>query len=229
MLDRPGEDTAQAVSRLLAAASAPATGRELSGEAQALAEFRTAARLSPLTPAEGARFMSRPMRKLAAAPVLALGVAGAVLAGGGVALAASQGALHIPFSGHDNRSDNAPSAPASTNPGLTRTGAPTDASSSAPEATQTPETPGASPSPSMIGLCRAFQAGATHDGKTNPAFSALAATAGGVDNISTYCVTLIGSPAPHPAAPTHPAKPTQAANPTGPEISQPQHRQTPRH
>lgn len=169
--------------------------------------------------------MTRSIRKLAAAPVLTLGVTGAVLAGGGVALAASHGALQVPFSGHDNRSDHAPSAPGSTNPGLTSTEA---ASPSAPEATGSPSvhpTPSASPSPSLTGLCRAFQAGATHDGKTNPAFNALASAAGGAQNISTYCITLIGSPTAHqvatPATPTHPAEPTEAASPTHPAPSQP--------
>jgi hypothetical protein len=175
--------------------------------------------------------MTRSIRKLVAAPALTLGVAGAVLTGGGVALAASQGALHVPFTGHDDRSDHAPSAPASTNPGLTHTDA---ATPSAAETTGSPSahpTPNASPSPSLTGLCRAFQAGATQDGKTNPAFSALAAAAGGGENISAYCVTLIGSPAAHPAAtpthqaatPTHPAEPTQAAHPTSPAPTLPEH------
>ena len=164
--------------------------------------------------------MTRFGRKIVAAPAAALAAAGLLVAGGGFAMAASQGAVHVPFTGHDHRSTHAPSAPATSNPGLTRA---ESTAPSAPESTE-PATPSASPSPSLAGLCVAFQAGAAHDGKDNPAFNALTAAAGGADQVAAYCTGLIGpSTKPtHPAMPTqaahptHPAKPTQAATPTKP-------------
>lgn len=162
--------------------------------------------------------MSRTVRKLLAVPAAGLAAAGVLVAGGGVAFAASQGALHVPFTGHDNRSPEAPTAPASENPGLSQTHSPATPSA---DGTQTPS---GTPSPSLDGLCQAFQAGANHNGEDNPAFAALTAAAGGADKVSAYCVDRIGpSTKPtHPAkptqaaSPTHPAKPTQAASPTHP-------------
>ena len=152
--------------------------------------------------------MARIVRKVVAAPVAALGAAGLVVAGGGLALAASHGALNVPFSGHDHRSDKAPAAPATANPGLTR----------APAATPTAlPTPSGTPTPSLTGLCRAFQAGASPSA-SNPAFAALTSAAGGTENVAAYCVDLIGpSKKPtHPAHPTTPAHPTAGAHPSKP-------------
>lgn len=159
--------------------------------------------------------MIRVTRKIAAAPVAALAAAGLLVGGGGIALAASQGAVHVPFTGHDNRSGDAPSAPATVNPGLTATHAPSDDATD--EATQeTPDvSPSATPSPSLDGLCVAYQAGAMDKAAENSAFAALKSAAGGADNVEAYCVTRIGEPT-HPVKPTHPAKPTQAATPEHP-------------
>lgn len=219
ILDDPQARSGDSLSALLAAASAPAQAGELTGEEQALARFQAGAPVPSAAPRA---------RRRVAAPVAALGALGLLVAGGGLAVAASQGALHVPFDGHDNRSDKAPSAPASTNPGLDRTGTPTSAAPSG-EASDgaTPSSthaPNGSPSPSLEGLCRAFQAGAAEVNHDNPAFDALAAAAGGEENIATYCVDLIGPstkpthpPKPTQAAtPTHPPKPTQAATPTKP-------------
>jgi hypothetical protein len=219
MLEHPGA-TSDALGGVLAAAAAR-TADGPAGEGTALAQFRAAAARGPQPAIEGVTGMSKLRRKIIAAPLATLGVAGVAVATGGVAFAASQGAVHVPFTGHDNRSDHAPAAPASTNPGLTRSTA-----TATDEATPSAH-PTASPSPSLVGLCHAYLAGATHDGKTNPAFNALTEAAGGADNVRTYCVTLLAgkthpakptqaaSPT-HPAHPTHPAKPTQAASPTHP-------------
>jgi hypothetical protein len=152
--------------------------------------------------------MTRITRKVAAAPAAALAAAALVLGGGGIALAASQGAVHVPFTGHDNRSDEAPAAAASVNPGITGTGVPSDDATADVDATPD-ASPSATPSPSLDGLCVAFQAGAVDKAASNPAFTALQDAAGGADNVAAYCVTRIGEPT-HPAAPTHPAKPSQA-------------------
>jgi len=220
MLDAPGTPAGDSVSEILAAAAAPSTG-ELHGEAAALAQFRAHVAAVPPTTPEGAPLMVTTRRKLAV-PAVALAAAGVLAATGGVALAASNGALHVPFTGHDNRSDKAPTAPESTNPGLGASGKPsaTTTDGATPKAHPT-----ADPSPSLRGLCVAFQAGSPKDGKTNPAFTALTKAAGGADNVTTYCVALLGTPKAHPThpakptqpvKPTHPAKPTQAASPTKP-------------
>lgn len=209
-----------AVSRLVNAASAPVSA-DRRGEELAVAQFRAVAHLGPVPTPEGETFMLRTARKLLAAPVAALGAAALLLAGGGIALAASQGALNVPFTGHDHRSDKAPAAPATTNPGLSRA---TTTAGARPTASPTPS---ASPSPSLAGLCQAFQAGAAEVNHSNPAFAALVTAAGGDANIATYCVGLIG-PATGPthpamptqaATPTHPAAPTQAATPTRPDAA----------
>jgi hypothetical protein len=159
--------------------------------------------------------MIRVTRKIAAVPVAALAAAGLLVGGGGIALAASQGAVHVPFTGHDNRPSDAPSAPATANPGLTATHAPSDeATDEAAEETMD-TSPSATPSPSLHGLCVAYQAGAMDKAAENSAFAALRSAAGGADNVDAYCVALIG-PSSHPVKPTHPAKPEQAATPSHP-------------
>jgi hypothetical protein len=72
-----------------------------------------------------------------------------------------------------------------------------------------------SPSPSMVGLCHAFTAGAgDNPGKAlqNPAFSALITAAGGEDKVADYCATVL-------VKPTHGAKPTD--KPTGKPTDKP--------
>jgi hypothetical protein len=214
ILDRPGTAGNDALGLLLAAASAP-TRADQRGEDLAAAEFRAVTHLGQAPTPEGEPLMIKTVRRMMAAPVAALGAAALVLAGGGIALAASQGALDVPFSGHDNRSDKAPAAPATTNPGLTH------AATVVPETPDSTAThaPSATPSPSLSGLCQAFQAGAADVNHSNPAFGALTAAAGGESNVATYCTDRIGAAHTRPAkptqaaAPTHPAKPTQAATP----------------
>ncbi len=135
--------------------------------------------------------MARLTRTIVSAPVAVLSAAVLVISGSGLALAASDGALNVPFTGHDNRSERAPEAPAESNPGLDR------AAGEEPEPTEEPEvTPSsdAAPSPSLKGLCKAYQAGASafEKEKLNPAFIALVAAAGEAESVATYCVELVG-------------------------------------
>lgn len=216
LLDAPtaGEPVAGV---LRAASAAPASG-PLPGEETAVARFRATAPLGPVADLGGSSLMSRTFRKILAVPAAGLAAAGVLVAGGGVALAASQGALHVPFTGHDNRSPKAPDAPAPQNPGLTASHGPeTDSPGAQPTGV-----PSATPSPSLDGLCHAFQAGAVEKAADNPAFAALTAAAGGEDDVAAYCVDRIGAPRTHPAkptqaaSPTQPAKPSQAATPAKP-------------
>jgi len=216
ILDHRGDPTEPVATLIDAAAAATSAG---AGEDRAVALFREAISLGPVPISEGGSAMSRMTRKIAALPVAALAAGALLLSGGGLALAATQGALNVPFTGHDNRSDKAPDAPSSTNPGLDRTpGGP--ASTPGGSATHLPS---GTPSPSLDGLCRAYQAGAMPRKATNPAFAALSAAAGGAEGVSAYCTDRIGAPS-KPAHPTEGASPTipphphptQAASPTIP-------------
>lgn len=149
----------------LRSARAAAFPDELVGEQMALAAFR-AAQLKPV-PQPG----RLSMLKIALAKVLTAKAA-AVLAGlsvGGVAVAATTGAIPTPF-------DSTRDAPAP---------ATTPAHSNGSD--------GAHPSPSLVGLCRAYAAGATDNaGKAadSPAFAALATAAKGAENIEEFCATV---------------------------------------
>ncbi|HET8659908.1 MAG TPA: hypothetical protein VFM55_13025 [Micromonosporaceae bacterium] len=167
----------------LAAARAAASPDELVGEQMALAAFRAA----QLVPVPLPRRSS--MLKIAMAKVLTAKAA-AVLAGlslGGVAVATTTGAIPTPF-------DNKPDAPAP---------AASPAHSNGSD--------GAHPSPSLVGLCRAYAAGATDNpGKAaeNPAFAALVSAAKGAENIEEFCETVDkAGPGATPGAPDTAGKP----------------------
>lgn len=210
LLDRqqPRED--DALGMVLARAADPVTS-PMEGEQLAIARFRAAKHLGPV-PATESSLMSRMTRKITAVPFAALGAGALILSGGGLALAASQGAVDVPFTGHDNRSDKAPAAKSTVNPGQAKATWPTPSAEPSKAPGHTP-TPAGTPSPSLRGLCKAFQAGALAKSKTSPAFAALTTAAGGQDQVATYCVDVLATPRTKPA---HPAKPTQAATPTRP-------------
>lgn len=216
ILDHHGDPTDPLAGLVDAAAAPSAVG---SGEDRAAALFRTTTGLGPVPITESGSVMIRLTRKLAALPVAALAAGGLALGGGGLAFAATQGAVHVPFTGHDNRSTHAPAAPSTTNPGLTGTpGKP--ASTPNAEATHLPS---GTPSPSLEGLCHAYQAGAVPQKASNPAFAALSRAAGGASGVGAYCTSLIG---PKPAHPTQAATPpiphpTQAATPPVPHPTHP--------
>ena len=213
ILDHRG-DPSDPVAQLVGAAAAPSGAAE--GEERAVSLFRQA----PVR----VRGPLSLRRRLAALPTAVLAAGALALGGGGgLAIAATHGALHVPFTGHDHRSEQAPAAPSSTNPGLSRTpGAPAADGSEGPGADAT-HLPSATPSPSLAGLCRAYQAGAVPRKATNPAFAALSSAAGGAEGVTAYCSNLVGTP-------THPARPTQAAQPTVRPApgSTPSHTTTPR-
>jgi hypothetical protein len=134
-------------------------------------------------------------------------VAVVVIGTGGVALAASTGALPNPLNDHHP----IPSASASTPQPDGRA-----------EASRHPGN--ADPSPSLVGLCHAYLAGAGSDrGKAleSPAFQALVTAAGSKDQVDGFCTGLLATPQPdqspdaqpsdrpsHPDHPSHPARPT---------------------
>jgi hypothetical protein len=180
---------------LLAGMRAPARPDELLGERAALAAYR-AANLGPVPQPR-----RRSMLESAVAKLLTLKAAAAaavvITATGGVALAASAGVLPNPMS--DDASAAKPSAHA--------TGKPSTAGEKKSDS--------AAPSPSLVGLCRAYVAGAgDNPGKAldNPAFQALITEAGSKDDVDGYCDDVLAA---HEAARTAPgnapsARPSKA-------------------
>jgi hypothetical protein len=197
--------------QVLSAARAPATASELSHEAAVVATFEGAHRV-PVTTAGRPSMLKSTLAKLAAAKVVAAAAAAAILASGGLALAASSGHLPNPLSHSDRATTgDAHATAAAGKPSSTPTH-PTESPS---------ESASASPTPSLKGLCTAYQAGSTdNDGSalTSPAFKALVTAAGGAGQVAGYCTTLIGTPTPHPTS--HPTG-APTAHPTGVPTSHP--------
>lgn len=166
----PPRAGAEPLAGLLAAAAAPPRPDELAGEPAVMAAFR-AARLGPVP-----QTRRRSMIKMALAKLLTLKVAAAavtVTAAGGVALAATSGNL----------------------PGVANDKSRPPAHATAQAAAEDDGSRGnGSPSPSLVGLCQAFQAGAgDNPGKAleNPAFRALIDAAGDEDGVADYCTTVL--------------------------------------
>lgn len=190
---------------LLAAAAAPPRPDELAGEQKVLAAFHSA-HLGPVPQPR-----RRSMIKTALAKLLTLKVAGAALAAttaGGVALAATGNLPGV--SGTDRK----PAAHASAQPSDQADG----------------ERGKGSPSPSLVGLCHAFQAGAgDNPGKAleNPAFRALISAAGGEDKVADFCEDTLASAAPdkkptaHPTGPAGQSSHAPTARPTPPTNGKP--------
>ncbi|MFE9691304.1 hypothetical protein [Micromonospora sp. NPDC005806] len=135
------------------------------------------------------------MSQIALAKLLTLKVGAAVVAvtaTGGVAFAAATGTLPNPLTD--------PSA----KPSAHATGKPSDAADKGKGAGDAK----GSPSPNLVGLCRAYRAGAgDNPGKAleNPAFRVLITTAGDQEKVAAYCDRLLA---------TEKGKPSQAARPT---------------
>ncbi|HEY3716617.1 MAG TPA: hypothetical protein VGL39_18985 [Jatrophihabitantaceae bacterium] len=208
---RAGAHGPDPLARLLAAAATPARRGELAGEDAAVMAFRDAN--LALTPESRRRSMlSSALAKLATAKVA---VAVIAVSGGGVALAAGSG--HLP--GVDSSNDHHPSARPGTNATASHHETGSSASPGSSPATSHKSTaPNGGPSPNLRGLCTAFTAGAgDNPGKAldNPAFTLLITAAGGKDQVSSYCTTLLGA-APGKSS-THPgADPTHGAPSTHP-------------
>jgi hypothetical protein len=178
--------------------------------------------LGPGRPRRRSAMLKAALANLAAAKV-ALAAAAAAAATGGVALVAA--------TVHD--SGSGPAA-AGAKPATSQS-RPAEPSESAVEPSDSAEPSGkpsgaGTPSPSLVGLCHAVQAGATSNpGKAleNPAFSVLVAAAGGKSNLAAYCAHLIGpahthgAPSHHPGRSSHPggapgSHPGPSSHPTGP-------------
>jgi hypothetical protein len=187
----------------LRAAAGPAQPGEIAGRHQAVAAFQRALRQPAPFPRRPSMIKSALLKLLT---VKAAAVAAVVAGTGGVALAASTGVIPNPLNNHP-----VPAASASrAHPG------------DRPNASERPGGP-ASPSPSLVGLCHAYTAGAGSDhGKAldSPAFQALLTAAGGKANVDAFCTSLLATarpsenPSARPGATEHPTgRPTE--HPTG--------------
>ncbi len=198
------QDGPDALTDLLAAATAPATTAELAGEEAALTAFRQAAHLAGSTPSVSARAAKprtgstrvprrRTMANCAPARFISAKAAAAALAAtalGGVAVAAGTGNLPVELGG-------APAAPATTRAADGTAGQPTAITAPIPS----PGTPGralaspagpASPSSALATLCRSWPT--TGKPATDPRFEPLTRAAGGSDRVAAYCGDLLRRP-----------------------------------
>ncbi|WP_432995930.1 hypothetical protein [Dactylosporangium sp. CA-233914] len=181
---------------VLASSAGSAQPAELSGLQQAVAGFR-AAQLDPVPPSRRQSVIKTALVKLLTVKAAAIAVV--AVGAGGVALAASTGNLPNPLNTHANPAASAGISNASARP---------SASGHGPSS--------ADPSPSLVGLCHAYTAGAgAEHGKAleNPAFSALITAAGGKDKVDAYCSTLSAASASESAHP--------GGHPTGAPTGQP--------
>jgi len=214
----------QALAVLLAAAASPAAAQELTAEQAVLAEFRTAS-LGPVSPSRRPSVLKTTVAKLLAAKLLTASAV-ATAAFGGMSVAAATGSLPAPLQDAAHSTFNAPAHGHGHGHGKPNP---------LPGKADEPGSP-ASPSPSLKGLCTAFQAGAT-DNKGNaihnPTFQALVTAAGGTSKLIAYCTKLIGpapthfggKPSGHPSGKpsSHPSgKPSSHA--TGAPATPPSHR-----
>jgi hypothetical protein len=187
----------QRLAQVLRAVAGPAQPGELAGRHDALAAFgRARLRSDPLQ-------RRRSMIKTAVVKLLtvkAVAVAALVVGTGGVALAAGTGALPNPLGDH-------PTPAASTGQ---------SDSSHGPAASPHPRG-SADPSPSLVGLCHAYTAGAGSaqgNALDNPAFHALVVAAGGKANVDSYCTKLLATTTAHPSG-------SPSSHPTGRPSSHP--------
>jgi len=206
----------QALSDLLAAASAPPSARELSGEARAVAAF-IASRPATTGPRHARHVIRR--RRSAMRPRVSHGVAAAAALGaltlGGVAAAAYTGSLpsSIQRLAHDHigapHGDGADVAPGSTTsrPKSTatalRSGRSSDnqgqpgLSAMTPTPGPTPSGPGrrsstSSPTNQRVQLCTAYTSARMRgdQGEADKAYRRLEKAAGGPDKVFAYCASV---------------------------------------
>lgn len=176
LLDGTGGDAEHPrLAATLRAAAGPPRPGELAGRPHALAAFHRAHAQRASAPRRRSAIKSGLVKLLT---LKAAAVAAVVLGTGGVALAAHTGALPNPLN------HPAPAASAARSHASDR-----------PEASEHPGSD-ANPSPSLVGLCHAYTAGAgSEHGKAleNPAFRALLTAAGGKANVDAYCARLLAS------------------------------------
>jgi hypothetical protein len=215
-----GMPASRALYVLVAAGRAPAHRGELAGEESAVAAFRAAAPAGVAASA-GAAAPAVPLRRsLTRLLTMKLVAAAAVVAGGGLAVAAATGALpSVPFLAEAPPSQGVGSAGSGSGPG----GAPPSPSGTGPTGglgsprgpgmPGGPGTPGQVPAASVPGLCRALLTMPVGQGRralTTPPFADLVAAAGSVGAARAYCAELVSPSATAPAPPPPNGAPTDS-------------------
>jgi hypothetical protein len=191
-----------ALGRVLNEASAPAHPGELHGLSAAMTAFH-----QHHSPTRRRSMKAVLTNLIAAKALLALGAASV----GGMTLAASTGSLPAPAQNVAHDLVGAPAADADSTE---------DAKVEEESSENATPKPSASPSPSLIGLCRAYSAGVKDaNGKAleNPAFTFLITTAGSKEAVDAYCTTLLATaPGGKPTAlPTQAQQHKPSTHPTG--------------
>jgi hypothetical protein len=188
-----------ALGGLIAAARMPETHANPPGLAAALTAFREVS-ARPSAHPRSTSMIKNVAAKVLAAKFLAVAGLAAAAATGGIAAAASTGHLPSPLPHSSHASEVAVAAVAASHgqPTSTATGSASASGTAEPSSSH----PAASPSPSLRGLCQAWLSRPHEHGKadTNPAFSYLVSTAGGIDSVDAYCSSLLASPAPSSTA-----------------------------
>lgn len=182
------------VASVLRAAAAPAHREELAGEDAAVAAFRTAEVAAAPRRTSAFRSVLAKVVTVKAAIVLA------AAASTGIVLAATGGALPVPWS------DSPADPPVTTTTGDTATTTTTTTRVPNPPAGGTSDgrQPPATPDPSIVGLCRAYAAPENKgEGLDSPAFHALVEAAGGKNEVAEYCDDVEAAA---PGTPEDPAK-----------------------
>lgn len=182
------------IAELLARAAGPASNGELAGHNAALAAFREA-RLTPVPQPRRPSMLKTTLAKFITVKVLA--VAATVTAAGGVALAAGTGTLPGPLQKTAHDVLGAPAATSSPKGGKPTAGPTSTPSAKPSKPSAKPSANAASPSPSLVGLCRAYAAGVSDNpgaALENPAFTVLITAAGGKDKVKGYCATVLADP-----------------------------------
>jgi hypothetical protein len=177
-------EAARPLAALLHAAAAPAHPEELSGERAALAAFEGAAQLDSAPSPRRANVLKSTLAKILT--VKAAVVLAAAAGTTGVVLAATSGASNP----SDRPSDQGPA----DHPPAVHSSKDTPAGK--PRNGDEPGKSGDAPSPSMAGLCKAYEAHkGDNPGKAldSPAFEALIDAAGGRYNVDDYCDALDAS------------------------------------
>lgn len=190
------------IERLLDAASAPASPRELAGEHAAVDLFARAPLVRAAAAAEPPTRSPRVGLKAAAASAAAV-----VVMSSGVAFATTG---HVPFSGTITQVTRQVTGQGSADRTDGRTGGTHGRKTSEGESTG----PNGPKVAALHGLCQAYSRGqkATHGHALDARpFTALVQAAGGADQVGTFCSSLPPKPhglATHPTHPSHPAHPT---------------------
>jgi hypothetical protein len=201
------------VERLLIAASAPASPRELAGEHAAVELFHRAHRETTPSPRSD---------RVSPAPSARTGLKAALASAGAVALLSSGVAMaasgHAPWSpgtaAHAGAARSSHAADPSHPADPTHPAHPSGRPSNGVSAENGPNVH------AFGGLCRAYTSGnKSEHGKAleSRAFRALITAAGGTDNVPAFCGTLTTGPSgSHSSHPTQPSHPSQPASPTHP-------------